>query len=223
MSNGLFAEQWREPGDTIMRFISACAAGLLAASCLIATPALAQQGEPLIRVRPPTVTPAPSARQLELSRRYLELMMTDQFESVIHDMLGQEFANDQEMQGLPDADRAFIIDLTAELTTDMVPAMITEMVPVYASVFTEQELDAMVAFFETPMGRVIAEKSVQVMPEANRAVMAVVPQMLEKMATRMCQHYGCTAAELQELRRGMREGAGLTESAAPPARTKSAR
>ncbi|RZJ30777.1 MAG: DUF2059 domain-containing protein [Brevundimonas sp.] len=160
---------------------------------------------------------APDARRLELSRRYLDLMMTDQFESVIHQMLGEEFANDSSMQSLPDADRRFIISLTAELTTDMVPQMINEMVPVYASTFTVEELEALVAFFDTPTGRIIAEKSVLVMPEANRAVMAVVPQMLEKMATRMCQHYGCTAAELQELRRGMSEGAGLSASAAPPA------
>lgn len=206
-----------------MRFISAGAAGLLAATCLIATPALAQQGEHLIQVRPPTAERAVSPRQLELSRRYLELMLTDQFEGVIHEMLGEEMANDQSMQGLPDADRRFIVSLTAELTADMVPAMINEMVPVFATVFTEPELEAMVGFFDTPMGREIARKSMAVMPEANRAVMAVLPQMLEKMATRMCQHYGCTPAELQALRRDMRAGAGLTDDAVPspaPSRSK---
>lgn len=146
---------------------------------------------------------------MELARRYLGLMMTDQFENVIHEMLGDEMANDSGMQGLPDADRRFIISLTAELTTDMVPQMITEMVPVYAATFTEEELGALVSFYDTLLGRSIANKSVEVMPEANRAIMAVVPQMLEKMATRMCQHFGCTPAEEEEMRQGMREGAGL--------------
>jgi hypothetical protein len=200
-----------------MRFIIAGAAALLATSAVIATPALAQEAQPRLEVRAPS---APSPRQLELSRRYLDLMMTDQFEGVIHQMLGEEFAADEAMQSMPDEDRRFLIGLTSELTTDMVPLMIAEMVPVYAALFTEEELQALVSFYDTPMGRVIAEKSVLVMPEANRAVMAVVPQMLEKMATRMCQHYGCTPAELQELRRGMREGAGLTDSAAPPPRSK---
>lgn len=197
-----------------MRFITACAAALLATSAAIATPALAQQAEPLLEVR------APSPRQLALSRRYLDLMFTDQFESVIHQMLGEQMSSDQAMQDVPDEDRQFIIGLTSELVTDMVPLMITEMVPVYAAQFTEEELQALVDFFGSPMGRVIARKNVEVMPEANRAVMAVVPQMLEKMATRMCQHYGCTPAELQELRRGMREGVGLTDSAAPAPRSK---
>lgn len=206
-----------ETGDITMRFITACAAALLATSAVIATPALAQEAGPRLEVRAPR---APSPRQLELSRRYLDLMFTDQFESVIHQMLGEQMSADQGMQAVPDEDRQFIIGLTTELVTDMVPLMITEMVPVYAAQFTEEELQALVDFFGSPMGREIARKNVEVMPEANRAVMAVVPQMLEKMATRMCQHYGCTPAELQELRRGMREGAGLTDSAAPPPRSK---
>ncbi len=39
--------------------------------------------------------------------------------------------------------------------------------------------------------------------------MSVVPQLLEKMATRMCQHYGCTPEEERQLRQDMREGAGV--------------
>ncbi|WP_439473137.1 DUF2059 domain-containing protein [Brevundimonas sp.] len=198
-----------------MRFISACAAALMAVTSLTASPALAQQRGEQVQVRLPQ-SAAPSARQLALSRRYLDLMMTDQFEGVIHQMLGEQMAADQAMQDIPEEDRRFLISLTTELTTDMVPLMITEMVTVYAATFTEEELQALVDFFDTPMGRSIAEKNVLVMPEANRAVMTVVPQMLEKMASRMCQHYGCTPAELQELRRSMREEAGM-ETGAPPA------
>jgi hypothetical protein len=127
-------------------------------------------------------------------------------------MLGAEFENDSEMQALPEEDRRMILNLTAELTADMVPQMITEMVPVYATTFTEEELTALVAFYETPLGRSIADKSIQVMPEADRAVMSVVPQLLEKMATRMCQHYGCSPEEQREVLEGMRQGAGM----APP-------
>lgn len=164
------------------------------------------------------VTAPPSPRRAELARQYLDLMMTDQFEDVIHEMLGDEFSNDSEMRGLPDEHRNFILGLAAELTTDLVPQMITEMVPVYAITFTEEELAVLVEFYETPLGRSIAVKSVTVMPEANRAVMSVVPQLLEKMTTRMCRHYGCTPEEEEEMRQGMREGAGLEP--APTSRSK---
>lgn len=189
-----------------MRFMIVCVAAVLAVVTVPAAPSAAQPLEQAMT--------SPSPRRMALARQYLDLMMTDQFEGVVHEMLGAEFENDSAMQALPDEERRFILSLTAELTADMVPQMITEMVPVYAATFTEEELTALVAFFDTPMGHLIASKSVEVMPEANRAVMAVVPQLLEKMATRMCQHYGCTPEEQRQMREGMREGAGLEPASA---------
>lgn len=164
----------------------------------------------------------PSARQLELTRQYINLLMTDQLEGAIREMVGDEMANDTSAPALPAEDRRFILDLTAEMTTDMVPLMVQEMVPVYAAVFTEEELLALIAFYDNPLGRSIADKSIIVMPEANRAIMSVVPQMLEKMTLRMCQHYQCTPEELEEMRRGMREGfeTGSGESVAAAPRRK---
>lgn len=199
-----------------MRLMIAVLAATLAGSALTTTPVLAQE----------PAAAAPSARQLQLTQRYLNLLMTDQLEGAIREMIGDEMANDTSAPALPDEDRRFLLDLTVELTTDMVPLMVQEMVPVYAAVFTEEELLALVAFYDNPLGRSIAEKSITVMPEANRAIMAVVPQMVEKMALRMCQHYNCTPEELNEMQRGMREGAGAGagagagDSAAPAPRRK---
>jgi hypothetical protein len=178
-----------------------CLAAALAATTLPAAPVAARSSE--------QTTAAPSTRSSELARQYLNLIMTDQFEGVVRQMLGTEFENDSDMQALPEEDRRMILNLTAELTADLVPQMITEMVPVYSTTFTEEELTALVTFYGTPLGRSIAEKSIAVMPEADRAVMSVVPQLLEKMASRMCQHYGCSPEEQRQMLEGMREGAGL--------------
>jgi hypothetical protein len=196
----------RETGEWDMRILAICAAALLAGSALPCGTARAQDA--------PAAASAPTQRQLTLTRQYINLMMSDQFEDVIREMIGDEAAMDP---SLPADDRQFIIDLTTELATDLIPQMIDEMVPVYAAAFTEAELEALVAFYDTEMGRSIAAKNVQVMPEANRAVMSVMPQMLDKMAARMCQHYGCTPAELETLRREMRAGAsgGVAPTAAP--------
>ena len=145
-----------------MRFLSVCLCVALAAATLTAAPVAAQSGEQA----------APSPRRTALARQYLNLLMTDQFEGVMHQMLGAEFENDSDMQALPDEERRFILSLTAELTADLVPQMISEMVPVYAGTFTEEELSALVAFYDTPMGRSIANKSIEVMPEADRAVIS---------------------------------------------------
>ena len=157
-------------------FLAAAAGVIMTASPVLAAAA------------PQAAAAAPSARQLELTRRYIDLTMTDQFEDVIREMVGDEAARDDT---LPEGDRQFLVELTTEIATDLIPQMIDEMVPVYAAAFTVAELEALVAFYETEMGRSIAAKTIQVMPEANRAVMSVIPQMLDKMAARMCQHYGC--------------------------------
>jgi hypothetical protein len=189
-----------------MRFMIACVAA--------AVIGLAATGQP-VRAEEPAQAAAPSARQLALTRQYIDLMLSDQFEDVIREMVGDEPAMDN---SLPEDERRFLMDLTAELVTDMLPQMIEEMTPVYAAAFTEHELEALVAFYDTEMGRSIAAKNVLVMPEVNRAVMSVVPQMLDKMAARMCQHYGCEPGELEDLRRAMQAEAGIAAPAPAPAR-----
>lgn len=193
----------RERG-MVMRFMIVCLAAAMAGAGLAATPVAASDA--------PQAATAPSARQLTLTRRYIDLMMSDQFEDAIREMIGDETGRDST---LPEEDRRFLVELTTELATDLIPQMINEMIPVYAAAFTEAELEALIAFYDTDMGRSIAAKNVQVMPEANRAVMSVMPQLLDKMAARMCQHYGCEPGELETLRREMRAGAGLASSPAP--------
>lgn len=185
-----------------MRLKTICLAVALATATLSPAVAVAQQSQR-------AAAPAPSARQLELTRQYLGLMMTDQFETAIRQMIADQTANEADIRDLPEADRRFIVDLTAELTTQMVPQMIEQMVPVYAAAFTVEELEALVAFYDTDLGRSIARKSVEVMPEANRAAMSVMPQMLTKMAARVCQRYDCTPEELAELEALMRDDMGM--------------
>ncbi len=111
-----------------MRILIVCLAAALASATLPAAPCAAQ---------PVEQAGASSPRRMALARQYLNLLMTDQFEGVVREMLGAEFDNDSEMQALPDEDRRFILGLTAELTTDLVPQMISQMVPIYAATFTE--------------------------------------------------------------------------------------
>lgn len=164
---------------------------------------------------PPASADQASARQLELTRRYVDLMMTDQLETLIRQMIALEASMDPEARDMPDRDRRFMTELATELVTDMIPQMLDEMVPVYARTFSEAELEALIAFYDTEMGRSIINKTYASMPDATAAAMSVMPQMMEKMASRMCQHYGCTAEELQEMREAM-QGA----LAQPTARSK---
>ncbi len=179
-----------------MRLMIVCLTAVLAGATLTATPVRASEA--------PQAASEPSARQLALTRRYIDLTMTEQFDDAIRQMIADQASLDPDTRNLPAEDQRFLVDLTGELTTDMVPRMIDAMIPVYARAFTETELEALIEFYDTELGRTILEKTMVAMPEANRAAMTVLPQMMDKMAARICQHYGCEANELEELQRRMR-------------------
>jgi len=189
-----------------MRFMIVCLAGTLAGAALAGAPAQAREA--------PQAAEAPSARQLALTRQYIELTMTDQLEDAVQQMVVNQMMMDPNTRDMPEEDRQFIIDLTAELTTDMIPQMFEAMIPVYANAFTETELEALIAFYDTDLGRGIIAKTLTTLPEATQATMTVIPRMLDKMAARICQHYGCEPGELETLQREMRG------EVAPAARTK---
>ncbi len=174
---------------------------VFAACALLAAPALAQ-GQP-------------SARQMELSRRYVQLAQGDQIESVLRQMMAADTSSD--LEGLPAEDREFLLDVTSEILADLMPKMMEAMAPAYAETFTEAELEALVAFYDTEMGRSIINKNFEIMPEINVAVETIIPELFQKMASRMCARYGCDPREaLAE----MYAGAGMEPPsgarAAPP-------
>jgi hypothetical protein len=55
------------------------------------------------------------------------------------------------------------------------PEMFDAMIPVYADVYTEQELRDVIAFFKTPSGQAYVAKSVQASAAAMEAVSSVIP------------------------------------------------
>jgi hypothetical protein len=158
---------------------------------------------------PGTEAGAPSARQMALSRRYVELMQSDQLAQTVRLMIGQQ-AGDL-TDGMESEDREFMVELTTELTTEMMPQMLEQLVPVYARTFTETELQALVAFYDSETGRSIIDKTYTSMPEANQAMMSVLPQLMDKMAARICARYGCEPGEVESIMGG---------ASAAPVRTK---
>jgi len=152
---------------------------------------------------------APSARQLALSRRYIELMQGEQIEEMVGAMIQSSAMSDPNLRDMPQEDRDFLLELTTELSTELMPQMFEQLVPVYARAFTEAELEALIAFYDTEMGRSIVAKTMETMPEANEAMMAVVPGMLEKMFSRLCARYGCSEEEEQMFREELGVGPPL--------------
>ena len=124
-------------------------------------------------------------------------MQGEQLGDVIRTLIEESARGDDTTQAMPQEDREFVIELATEITAEMMPAMMDQLVPVYARTFTAAELEALIAFYDTELGRSVIAKTWTSMAETNEAMMSVMPAMMEKMGARICAHYGCDPSEME--------------------------
>jgi hypothetical protein len=165
-----------------------------AVACLAAGSAQAQQASP-----PPvaaTVTPSPKA--LALTKRYIAALHVDQtMKPMMQSMMGpmldeQERAN----PNLTDAQRKAIRETVQEFVGgDMMDDILERMTPAYATIFSEDELQALVDFYESPTGQSIIGKMPQMGPVAAKVMVEIMPEIRVQLAQRICQKLGCGKAQ----------------------------
>lgn len=181
---------------------------LIAAAICCATPAAAQQKKPPVAAAPAGEAPAASPHMLALSRRYIELMQADQMTGMLRQMMAAQMQADDHLRGASQEDRDFLTEVTTQMVDEMVTSMLDELAPVYARTFTEAELQALIDFYGSEQGRTILTKTYAAGADAQEAMMAVLPPIMEKMGARICEHYGCDAAERGALRDEMNGALG---------------
>ena len=135
----------------------------------------------------------PSERALSLARRYFAAMQFEQtvlgvYESMdVYKMLNE---SDPSMAGL---DPKAMNEATKEAMTAFMPKMVDAMVPVVAATFTEQELEAMVAFYESDVGQSVVSKSAGMTMPMMQAMMKIVPDYVGDIVDRYCAKASCSA------------------------------
>jgi len=159
-----------------------------------------------------------AAVRLSLSRRFIDALQADQMAT----MIGQvttTFAPPAE--GLTDDERAAIQRATTAMTTEMTSRLLDAMAPIYADIFTLEELNALVAFYESDIGRSMMAKSYAAAPRITAVVMEMMPEMVRTMVDSMCKDLGCSAQERARMDAAL-AAAGYGDAAAPaPAPRKS--
>ncbi|CAN5294826.1 hypothetical protein BH09PSE1_BH09PSE1_29320 [soil metagenome] len=167
-------------------------AAFLCGTALLAGP-MTVQAEPMaaepIRAEPMRDE---AAVRLELSRRFIAALQTDQMAS----MLGQmTVAFTPPTEGLNEEQQAALHRATATATTQMTTRLFDAMAPIYADIFTLEELNGLVAFYESDIGRSMMAKSYAAAPRITEVVIGMMPEMMQGMADSMCKDLGCTAQE----------------------------
>lgn len=165
------------------KFVPALACILML--CAAAAPALAQSK---------AAAQAPDAKREALARRYIKAANIEKTMDAMLASLLPVMAQDQERRhpGLTAEDRKMLEDILRETSREfMMPRMIDKFVPIYARTFTTEELEALVAFYEAPLGRSITDKAATLAPASAQVMREVLPEMQEEMARRLCARIQC--------------------------------
>lgn len=95
------------------------------------------------------------------------------------------------IQAVPAETRAIIADVTEQVMREMRDRIIDRYVVLYAEVFSEAELRALVDFYESDMGRSITAKSQIVAVQGGPILAEIMPEIQSAMQTRLCARIKC--------------------------------
>lgn len=132
---------------------------------------------------------APSARQLELAQRYVAAI---QMERTIDASMDAVLPSLRASGGqLPSEKQEAVLAAARDVTKDMMMKLTAGMAPILAEVFTEKELEDLVAFYEGPTGRSMIDKSPLLAAKMGPMMRDMVPQMQAQLIERICKITDC--------------------------------
>jgi uncharacterized protein len=76
----------------------------------------------------------------------------------------------------------------------MLPKLAVQMAPAISSTYSDSELEAIIAFYESPVGQAFVEKGPVFYPKAAVALRAVLPELEREMEATLCAAAGCPNA-----------------------------
>ncbi len=144
---------------------------------------------------------APSPRALELTKRYIAALHIDQsMKPMMQSMLGPML--DQQAKANPnmtEAQRKAVREALEEFVGgDLMDEIMERTTPIYATIFSEDELQALVDFYESPRGQSIVGKMPQMGPAMGKIMVEIMPQLQAQIAKRICEKTSCSAETMKK-------------------------
>lgn len=124
----------------------------------------------------------------DLVRRYFVVIQFEKLMSVsMESMMGPLLAD----TALPEEKVELVRESVLEAYGVVLPQMIEGSVAMYAEAFTLEELEGLVAFYESPIGRSLMVKSVMLSRSSGDLLARFQPIMEEEMMRRLCARIDC--------------------------------
>lgn len=138
-----------------------------------------------------------ASERLDLAHRFVSLIQPADMAKAMSRSLSGLFPSVNE---LPPEHVNAVQETMSEMMQEYMPALFKAMAPVYAEIFTLQELQALVAFYESDVGRSMVRKSYEATPRVAAVAQQVLPPVLERAMDRLCNRLECSAQERQAMK-----------------------
>ncbi|CAL4867595.1 hypothetical protein MMA231_01853 [Asticcacaulis sp. MM231] len=144
----------------------------------------------------PAVEDAVTARKVVLIKRYFKSIEMDKLiGSMMQSMLPALAEQQRASSGLTSEQSKMVTDAAVETMAEITPIYIDKLSVIYADAFTEDELVQMVAFYESPVGQSITKKTPTLIPKTTQVMMELMPEIQNRMQTKMCKKIDCSAGK----------------------------
>ncbi len=134
---------------------------------------------------------AGEARRLMLAERYLEVTQGESLRKSIAGYFEEAFGN----ADMPADQRAWLTQHMTAAFDEAMRATFSDLTDDVAELYTERELEALIAFFDTPLGRSITEKSFEFGIRLETAMTPHLTTLFTRLGEKFCARFECAANE----------------------------
>ena len=157
-----------------MRILIVLAVGL---SLFAAAPAMAQDGD--------------AARRLVLARQYLELTQGPNLTKTVQSYFEEAFAKSD----TPAEQRDWLTEHMASAFQIAIQATLSDLIDDVAEIYTLEELEALITFFDTPLGQSVSTKSFDLGVRTQAVMTPHLTAAITQLGEKYCARFGCSATE----------------------------
>lgn len=138
--------------------------------------------------------PAGNAHSLQLAKHlFAEMHMEQLMAGMMKNMTPMMVAQARKKNpSLTDAQADIISQAISESSQAMMAKAIDRFVPLYASTFTEKELEDLVAFYDGPTGQAVLTKMPVLMSKMGPVMSELMPNMMADVNQRICSKMDCS-------------------------------
>lgn len=165
-----------------------------ALACLAAIAVLGAAAPVAAQTAPQVPAAAQGAEQqakAALVRRYFDAI---QFDKLMNVMMESMMASMMENGRIPEDKIPVLREAALEAFGNVLPQMVEANIEIYAQAFTLEELEQLVAFYESPVGRSLMAKTVVLSRQSGEMIQRFQPIMQEEMRRQLCARIDCPAA-----------------------------